>query len=135
MSEYLYNNQSNTALVTGASRGIGLAVARELAKCGFKLIITCKNDTKGLDNAAEIIKETGTPCMKFFGDMGNYDDVERLFKQIEANDVFEMPSVLVNNAGVSMVGLFRTCLLTNGTKSYQATLQVFTTAAILHCLP
>ncbi len=114
MSELLNKNQANTALVTGASRGIGRAIALELAQNGYHLIITCKNDTAGLDKTAAQLESYPVSCMKFVGDMGDYREVARLFEEIKrcgagtaGRSFISMPSVLVNNAGISMVGLFQ----------------------------
>lgn len=88
------------ALITGASRGIGRAVATALAKEGYHLYITCKNSSAEL----ELFKaglETDYPvsCTCIVGDISDYGFVQELFKQIPSLDV------LVNNAGISYVGL------------------------------
>ncbi len=91
---------SKYALVTGASRGIGRAVAEMLASDGYHLYLTCLHSGKQLaEYAAELSERYRISCTPFVGDMGNADEVEALFSLIEDLDV------LVNNAGISYVGL------------------------------
>lgn len=88
------------ALVTGASRGIGAAIAEILAKEGYHLYLTCRRSTDKLSALANRLKtQYAIQCMPVTADMGNYEDVARLFTQIDSLDV------LVNNAGISYVGL------------------------------
>jgi 3-oxoacyl-[acyl-carrier protein] reductase len=88
------------ALVTGASRGIGAAIADALAKEGYHLFITCRcSDKKLTDLSHRLSEQYDISCTPILADMGNPSDVEKLFSQIKELDV------LVNNAGVSYVGL------------------------------
>ena len=88
------------ALVTGASRGIGKAIAEAFAKEGYDLFITCRDSVKILEAFADSLSEKYniicTPCA---GDISNPDDVERIFENIYELDVS------VNNAGISYIGL------------------------------
>lgn len=89
-----------TALITGASRGIGRATAEAFAKEGYELHLTCQNSRDALLDYKKILEETyHIPCHTFFGDMGDYDTVASLFSEIDHLDV------LVNNAGISHTGL------------------------------
>lgn len=89
-----------TALITGASRGIGRAIAESFAGAGYALILTCSKTMDDLNTvAAQISEKYGTPCLTAKADMGNAQDVARLFSEIDHLDV------LVNNAGISYVGL------------------------------
>ncbi len=88
------------ALVTGASRGIGLAIAEELAKAGYHLYLTCRHSGDTLTELSESLTNTyKIPCRAIVADMGNPEDVTRVFSQIQ--DL----TLLVNNAGISYVGL------------------------------
>jgi 3-oxoacyl-[acyl-carrier protein] reductase len=88
------------ALVTGASRGIGAAIAEALAKEGYHLFITCRRSEKKLTDLSHRLSEQyDISCTPIMADMGNPSDAENLFGQI--NDL----DVLVNNAGISYVGL------------------------------
>ncbi|MBD5502792.1 MAG: SDR family NAD(P)-dependent oxidoreductase [Lachnospiraceae bacterium] len=88
------------ALITGASRGIGRAVAEYLAQEGYHLYLVCKQSTDKLTALAEQLSTRyGICCTPFTADAGNPEDVEKLFAQVNTLDV------LVNNAGISYVGL------------------------------
>ncbi len=91
-----------TALVTGASRGIGLAIATILAQNGYQLHLTCKNSYKKLQEVAKNLSDTyNVPCIAHKTDMGNFAEVWTLFSEINTLDV------LINNAGVSHIGLLQ----------------------------
>lgn len=91
---------SKYALVTGASRGIGRAIAGSLAREGYHLYLTCRKSSDQLTAlAATLTEQYGISCTPWMADMGNPSDVAELFARIPALDV------LVNNAGISYVGL------------------------------
>lgn len=91
-----------TALVTGASRGIGLAIATILAQNGYHLHLTCKNSYDKLQEIAKTLSETySVSCKAYKTDMGNFAEVWTLFSDIDSLDV------LINNAGVSHIGLLQ----------------------------
>ena len=99
-----------TALITGASRGIGRAIAESFAGAGYALILTCSKTIDDLNTfAAQLSEKYGTPCLAVQADMGNAQDVARLFSEINHLDV------LVNNAGIS----YPICLQKTGTRSWQ----------------
>ena len=91
-----------TALVTGASRGIGLAIATILAQNGYQLHLTCKNSYKKLKKiAGELSEAYNVPCFAHKTDMGNFAEVWTLFSEIDTLDI------LINNAGIAHVGLLQ----------------------------
>lgn len=91
-----------TALVTGASRGIGLSIATILAQNGYHLHLTCKNSYKQLQDVAKSLSETyNITCQAHKTDMGNFAEVWTLFSNIDSLDV------LINNAGISHIGLLQ----------------------------
>ena len=91
---------NKTALITGASRGIGKAIAKEFAIQGYDLYLTCISSIEQLKDYAHELEQThGIHCLTIQADMGCYEDVANVFEQIPALDV------LVNNAGISYVGL------------------------------
>ncbi len=80
------------ALITGASRGIGRAVAEKLAKENYILYLICRQN-------AELIQDM--PGKHFIGDVGDYEFVSEVFREIPKLDV------LINNAGISKIGLLQ----------------------------
>ncbi len=91
---------NKTALITGASRGIGKAIACLFAEQGYDLILTCIHNIDSLNQlASELSAQYSVSCRAVQGDMGCFEDVTRAFAKISHIDV------LVNNAGISYVGL------------------------------
>ncbi|MDO4966460.1 MAG: SDR family NAD(P)-dependent oxidoreductase [Lachnospiraceae bacterium] len=89
-----------TALITGASRGIGKAIAKAFAENGYDLIITCKDSRDELFALSENLEEDFHISVKtFVGDIANPEIVTKLFDNIDHLDV------LINNAGISYIGL------------------------------
>lgn len=95
---------NKTVLVTGASRGIGHAIAMAYAKKGYSLVI-CGRNQKTLESTANEIRSLGADCLAVTCDVGKYDEVERLFAK--ASERFGAIDVLVNNAGISHIGLLQ----------------------------
>lgn len=88
------------ALITGASRGIGAAIAEEFAKNGYDLYMTCHRQTEKLQMLADRLEEMyGVTCCCYTFSVRNEESIKNMFQQIENLDV------LVNNAGISYVGL------------------------------
>ena len=87
-----------TALVTGAARGIGLAIAEKLAGQGANIVIS-DILTDQAQSAVERLRKTGAKAIAVPGDISKTEDVERLFKT--ATDQFEGVDILVNNAGIT----------------------------------
>lgn len=89
-----------TALITGASRGIGRAAAECFGAAGYNLILTCRNSMDALrETAARLQNEYDIQCLALQADMGAEDEVRQLFQSIDRLDV------LVNNAGIAHIGL------------------------------
>lgn len=97
MEEHSVNK---VALVTGSSRGIGRAIALELAKSGFSVVIN--NDEKPQEKIEVMneIKKIGQQAIYIQADVSDLDQVEEMIKKI-LNDFCRI-DVLVNNAGVVM---------------------------------
>ena len=89
---------SRTAIITGASRGIGAATAKLLATEGYAVIINYRKSAENAEALCGTIIESGGKAHVVQADVSSADDVERLFK--EANETFGMVTHLVNNAGV-----------------------------------
>lgn len=92
------------AFITGASRGIGRAIAIEFAQAGYSLAINCKNSVTELRQLAEELTDTWhVPCLALAGDIGNESFVNEAFTLIEQQ--LGKVTILVNNAGISHIGL------------------------------
>ncbi len=96
--------KQKTAYISGASRGIGAAIAEKLAKKGYSLALTCEKQTDRLQSLAEKLhNEYGTEVLTFTGDISDYS-----FLQTVGNAVTERFShidAVVNNAGIAHIGL------------------------------
>lgn len=93
-----------TAFISGASRGIGKAIAYKLASEGCRLALNCKNSKDELMELCEKIKDTyGVPTLPLIADIGHYPSVCQMFAQIRER--FGSIDLLVNNAGISQIGL------------------------------
>ncbi len=90
------------ALVTGASRGIGRAIAVRLAECGASIAAVARS-IEGLNGTVEAVRSTGGTIEPFAGSVADSQDVERIIAEVEAK--FPKVQVLVNNAGVTKDGL------------------------------
>ena len=85
------------ALVTGASRGIGLAIARSLARMGARLGL-CARDHGRLEQAASELRRDGADVVAVSADVRRADEIASLVKQIEQS--LGPIDILVNNAGI-----------------------------------
>lgn len=90
------------ALVTGASRGIGRAIAVRLAACGASVAGVARTP-EGLEATLKAIREAGGTAEGFAADVASSEDVQRVVEEVEAK--FGRIDVLVNNAGVTRDGL------------------------------
>lgn len=87
-------------LITGASRGIGKAIAKAFAKEGYDLYLTCSKSIEELNDLAENLRTSySISCEAFLTDAGDYTQVQKLFEHITDLDI------VINNAGISHVGL------------------------------
>ncbi|HEX7815862.1 SDR family oxidoreductase [Dyella sp.] len=92
-----------TAIVTGASKGIGAAVARRLAADGFHTIVNFSSSANEAGQVVAAINQAGGRAMAVGADVADAGSIRALFDQAEA--VFGPVDVLVNNAGISKGGL------------------------------
>ncbi|MEA5535765.1 3-oxoacyl-[acyl-carrier-protein] reductase [Crocosphaera sp. XPORK-15E] len=87
------------AIVTGASRGIGRAIALELAKTGLKIVVNYARSSTAAEEIVKIIIEGGGEAIAVQGDVSQGEDVDTLVKT--TLDKFGRVDVLVNNAGIT----------------------------------
>jgi len=90
--------KGKTALVTGASRGIGKATALSLAKNGCNVIINYVHKKDDANEVADEIIQTGQDALVIQADVSKIEDIERL--QAQTMECFDGIDILVNNAGI-----------------------------------
>jgi uncharacterized protein len=95
-----------TALITGASGGIGEALARTLAQHGYNLILVARTMSKLEALGAELIAKNGVEAVSIASDLSAFDASEKLIADLEARGL--NVDVLVNNAGFGEYGEFAT---------------------------
>ena len=92
-----------SALVTGASRGIGAAIAKALAREGWPVGVNYRSDSEAADAVVEEITSAGGRAQALHGDVADPDTADALFTALE--EEFGPVLVLVNNAGITADGL------------------------------
>jgi len=92
------NLEGKVAIVTGASKGIGAAIAKGLGAAGAAVVVNYASSRDGADRVVAEITGKGGRAIAVQGDVGKADDVRRLFE--ETQRAFGALDVLVNNAGV-----------------------------------
>ena len=88
-----------TALVTGAARGIGRAIALDLGRLGANVFITYRGSQAAADSVAEEVRALGTECRVSQLDVRSSEDVERVLAEVK--HAFGGVNILVNNAGMT----------------------------------
>ena len=94
--------QNQVALVTGASRGIGRAIALRLAKGGAVVCLNYASRAEGAESAADEIRAAGGVAIALRADVADASQVDAMVRQVEAK--FGAVSIAVNNAGIMVRG-------------------------------
>ena len=92
------NLQSKVALITGASKGIGAGIARELAAAGAAVVVNYASDQTGAQSVVDAITTAGGRAIAIQADVAMAADVAQLFERTK--EAFGALDILVNNAGV-----------------------------------
>ena len=90
--------EGKVAVVTGASKGIGAAVAKELASEGASVVVNYATSKDGADRVVGEIKSQGGKAIAVQADVAKKADIERLFA--ETKKAFGRVDILINNAGI-----------------------------------
>jgi NAD(P)-dependent dehydrogenase (short-subunit alcohol dehydrogenase family) len=101
MSLELFQLKGRTALVTGGSKGLGLAMARALAQAGADLVICSRHEEELKSALPRILEGTDSRGASFTADLVERRDAERLAGQ--ALGAFGAIDILVNNAGINII--------------------------------
>lgn len=100
----IFKMKIKTVLITGASRGIGRAIALRFAAEGYHVYINASKSLDSLKEVQELIQtKYNTDCTLVPGDVGNPSDVRQIFQKIK--ETHKGLDVLVNNAGIAHMGL------------------------------
>ncbi len=100
---YYTMRMEKTALITGASRGIGLAIAKQLSQQGYHTAILAKTTEPHpklpgtIYTAAKEISDAGKPCLPIVADLRHEEDIYKAYETIEKE--FGHLDILINNAG------------------------------------
>ena len=98
MSNLTKKLAGKVAVVTGASKGIGASIARQLAAEGASVVVNYASSKTGAEQVVDEITAQGGKAIAVQADMARKADIERLFAQTKK--AFGQPDILVNNAGV-----------------------------------
>jgi short-subunit dehydrogenase len=98
------SSRTPTALITGASSGIGRELARFFARDGFALVLASRSAARLAPVVSQLRDAHGASVTTIPADLGKPDDIERLFSTLTASDI--RVDVLVNNAGFGGAGRF-----------------------------
>lgn len=91
--------QGKTALITGASRGIGRAIAKELADRGATIAINFRNSLSSAEVIRDDIQRAGGECRLFQGDLADKQEARKVIRDVL--DTYQHLDILVNNAGIT----------------------------------
>ena len=93
--------ETKVAIVTGASRGIGAAVAQRLASDGFAVVVNYSGNAAPAEALVKKIEDGGGRALAIKADVSDIDAVKAMFDEVEAS--CGGVDVLVNNAGIMML--------------------------------
>jgi uncharacterized protein len=98
-------NHKGRALITGASGGIGLELAREFAGHGHSVVLVARNEVRLREIATELVRAHSVEAAVIAADLGERNGPEALFGEVQRRNLDV--DILVNNAGVMETGAFK----------------------------
>jgi 3-oxoacyl-[acyl-carrier protein] reductase len=125
LPENLQSLQGKVAIVTGASRGIGRAIALELAKYGASVVVNYASSSTAADNVVTEITAAGGKAISLKADVSQADQVDALINA--TTEKFGRVDILVNNAGITR----DTLLLRMKPEEWQAVIDLNLTGVFL----
>ncbi|WP_337884289.1 3-oxoacyl-[acyl-carrier-protein] reductase [Fischerella thermalis] len=125
LPENLQTLQGKVAIVTGASRGIGRAIARELAKFGASVVVNYASSSQAADELVSEITQAGGSAIALAADVSKEEQVDALINA--AIEKFNRLDILVNNAGITR----DTLLLRMKPEDWQAVIDLNLTGVFL----
>jgi short-subunit dehydrogenase len=114
----MFNYRGSTALVTGASKGIGEAFAEQLAARGMNLVLVARSLDALEGLARRLSDQYGVQCVAVNADLADPDATQRIAAELERRGI--QVDLLVNNAGLGLTGSF----LSHDRKQKHAEIQV-----------
>lgn len=97
-----FDLSNKVAIVTGGSKGLGLAMAAGLASAGANLMLVNRNAEEGAKAAQELSREFGVKAISFAADIASHEQTEAMAQA--AMDAFGQVDVLINSAGINIRG-------------------------------
>jgi 3-oxoacyl-[acyl-carrier protein] reductase len=125
LSENLPSLQGKVGIITGASRGIGRAIAQELASYGASVVVNYASSSDAADSLVTEIMAAGGEAVALQADVSKSDQVDALFNAVI--DKFKRVDILVNNAGITR----DTLLLRMKLEDWQAVIDLNLTGVFL----
>jgi 3-oxoacyl-[acyl-carrier protein] reductase len=99
------NNETQTCVVTGASRGIGREIAEELGSAGVSVVVNYRSSEAAAYSVVDSIEESEGSAVAVQADVADMDDVREMYET--TREAFGSTDILVNNAGVTADRTFR----------------------------
>ncbi len=125
LPENLQNLRGQVAIITGASRGIGRAIALELSKQGAKIVINYAASSAAADAVVDTITQAGGDAISLQADVSKAEEVDALTNAVM--EKFSRVDILVNNAGITR----DTLLLRMKLEDWQAVIDLNLTGVFL----
>lgn len=98
----LFSLKGKSAIITGGSKGLGLAMAAGIASAGANVMLVSRNASDGDEAASQIAKEYGVKALTFSADVVNQSQMEEMAKT--AFEAFGSIDILINSAGINIRG-------------------------------